>query len=175
MHTSKYPQRLYPRHEHGIVLLVSLVILLMLTLLGLAVMNMSTLQERIAGNATMQNRAFQGAESALANVVSSVVSSTANLVQAMTPSGGSCPTVAITTTPADGAVTASANLRYLMQSQAMLGWGMGVDTQTVGQNFEVTANSTLKDGSNNNLATANLARGIVRIAPSSKDAAPCSS
>ncbi len=158
--------------QRGIVLLMSLVILLLLTLLGLAVMNMSTLQERIAGNQMAQNRAFQGAESTLTDVISQLMVNTANLVLAMPGLDGSCSTVPLGVTPADGAITATANLRYLMQSQAMLGWGMGVDTQTVGQNFEVTSNSNLMDGATP-LATAGLARGITRIAPASREAQPC--
>jgi len=51
--------------ERGSVLLVSLMILLMLTLLGLAAVQTTTLEERMAGNNSEQSRAFQAAEAAL--------------------------------------------------------------------------------------------------------------
>ncbi len=51
--------------ERGSVLLVSLMILLMLTILGLAAVQTTTLEERMAGNSSEQSRAFQAAEAAL--------------------------------------------------------------------------------------------------------------
>lgn len=53
------------RHEHGAVLLVSLVMLLLLTLIGLAGMRMVQLEERMAGNLRDRQTAFQAAEAAL--------------------------------------------------------------------------------------------------------------
>lgn len=51
--------------ESGAVLIVALVILLILTILGLAVMESSIIEERSAGNALTRNAAFQAAEAAL--------------------------------------------------------------------------------------------------------------
>lgn len=51
--------------EAGAVLIVALVILLILTILGLAVMESSIIEERSAGNALTRNAAFQAAEAAL--------------------------------------------------------------------------------------------------------------
>lgn len=55
------------RHEfeRGAVLLVSLVMLLLLTLIGLASMRMVQLEERMAGNLRDRQMAFQAAEAAL--------------------------------------------------------------------------------------------------------------
>ncbi|MBD9679049.1 hypothetical protein IB274_20245 [Pseudomonas sp. PDM18] len=55
------------RHETecGAVLLVSLVMLLLLTLIGLAGMHMVQLEERMAGNLRDRQMAFQAAEAAL--------------------------------------------------------------------------------------------------------------
>lgn len=54
-----------PRRQAGTVLVISLVILLVLTLLGVASMQTSALQEKMAGNLHDTNLAFQSAEGAL--------------------------------------------------------------------------------------------------------------
>lgn len=56
----------YPINEqHGAVLIVSLIILLVMTLIGLSAMRSTTLEERMAGNARNQENAFQAGEAAL--------------------------------------------------------------------------------------------------------------
>ncbi len=51
--------------EHGIVLVMALVFLLLLTLTGLAAVTSSSLEEKMTGNTQDRNIAFQSAESAL--------------------------------------------------------------------------------------------------------------
>lgn len=51
--------------EHGFVLVMSLVFLLLLTILGATSMNTSSLQEKMAGNLRDQDMALQAADSAL--------------------------------------------------------------------------------------------------------------
>ncbi|MFZ5594350.1 MAG: pilus assembly PilX family protein [Pseudomonadota bacterium] len=51
--------------QHGSVLIVSLMILLVLTLIGVTAMGVSTLEEKMAGNSRDQALAFQAAEAAL--------------------------------------------------------------------------------------------------------------
>lgn len=51
--------------QHGMALIVSLILLLALTLLGLAAMQNTSLEERMAGNLRAENVAFQASESAL--------------------------------------------------------------------------------------------------------------
>lgn len=51
--------------QNGMVLVISLILLLVITLLAIASMQDSTLQERMAGNAHDQQSAFQSAEAAL--------------------------------------------------------------------------------------------------------------
>jgi type IV pilus assembly protein PilX len=53
------------RHQRGISLLVVLVLLLIMTLLGLAILRGTMLEERMAGNMYERSLAFQAAESAL--------------------------------------------------------------------------------------------------------------
>ena len=53
------------RRQDGMALIVSLVILLSMTLLGLAAIQNTTLEERMAGTIRAENMAFQAAEAAL--------------------------------------------------------------------------------------------------------------
>jgi type IV pilus assembly protein PilX len=54
-----------PRQQHGAVLIISLIMLLVLTLLGVTSMRTSILEEKMAGNLRDKNLSFQAAESAL--------------------------------------------------------------------------------------------------------------
>jgi len=51
--------------QQGVVLVVSLVILLVMTLIGISAMKVTGLEEKMAGNSRNMNIAFQSAESAL--------------------------------------------------------------------------------------------------------------
>lgn len=53
------------KRQRGAVLIVSLLILILLTLLGLTAIQAGTVQERIAGNTRNLDQAFQAAEAAL--------------------------------------------------------------------------------------------------------------
>lgn len=59
------PRHVPPRHQHGISLVVTLILLLMMTLLGLAVLRNTTLEERMSANMLDRTYQFQAAESAL--------------------------------------------------------------------------------------------------------------
>jgi len=53
------------RHEGGFALAMTLIMLLVLTILGVTAMNMSSLQQKMAGNMQESQVAFQAAESAV--------------------------------------------------------------------------------------------------------------
>lgn len=53
------------KSQQGAILVISLLLLLVMTVLGIAVMRMTRMQERMAGNTRDLNIALQGAESAL--------------------------------------------------------------------------------------------------------------
>ncbi|AJD47070.1 type IV pilus assembly protein PilX [Isoalcanivorax pacificus W11-5] len=53
------------RGQRGAALMIGLVLLLVMTLMGIAAMRSTTMQERMAGSLQDQNRALQAAESAL--------------------------------------------------------------------------------------------------------------
>ncbi len=52
-----------PRHQRGVVLYVALILLILLTLLGIAGMQVSSMQERMSSAWRASNLAFQNAES----------------------------------------------------------------------------------------------------------------
>jgi type IV pilus assembly protein PilX len=56
---------LHPQRQSGFVLVVALILLLVLTLLGLAAAQSTSLEERMAGNARNHDMAFQAAEAGL--------------------------------------------------------------------------------------------------------------
>ncbi len=55
----------YKKQQSGVVLVISLIMLLLLTILGISTMQANILEERMAGNSRDQNIAFQAAESTL--------------------------------------------------------------------------------------------------------------
>jgi len=55
----------HTKHQKGAVLIVSLVMLIIMTLLGISGMNNTVMQERMAGNQRNSTLAFQAAEAAL--------------------------------------------------------------------------------------------------------------
>lgn len=62
----------YPGRQRGAALLVALMVLLILTLLGLTSSNVSIMQERMAGNVSEINLAFQDAESTIREIEQAV-------------------------------------------------------------------------------------------------------
>lgn len=55
----------YPARQRGAVLIISLIILIVLTILGVTAMQSTTLEEKMAGNMRERDIAFQSAEAAL--------------------------------------------------------------------------------------------------------------
>lgn len=64
-HENRQPEFITPGRQRGAVLLFSLIMLLLLTIIGVTAMQMTTLQERMAGGYRDRHAAFQGAEAAL--------------------------------------------------------------------------------------------------------------
>lgn len=62
------------KHQQGAVLIVSLVILIGMTLIGVASMGTSLVQEKMATNAQTSNVSFQAAESAVRGLIRNVLS-----------------------------------------------------------------------------------------------------
>ena len=62
MSSSQIPRRAAPNAQRGAVLFISLIILVVLALIGIAGMQTTTLQERMAGNYYTIGRAFENSE-----------------------------------------------------------------------------------------------------------------
>jgi type IV pilus assembly protein PilX len=60
--------------QRGAILVTSLLLLLVLTIIGVSVMQMTRMQERMSGNSSDVNLAFQGAESGLRGAESKILS-----------------------------------------------------------------------------------------------------
>ena len=54
-------------HQRGAILVTSMLLLLVLTIIGITAMQMTRMQERMAGNTRDLNLAFQGSEAGLRN------------------------------------------------------------------------------------------------------------
>lgn len=65
MNTKNFAPATVGREQRGFVLIVALILLLVLTILGLAAAQSTSLEERMAGNARNHDLAFQAAEAAL--------------------------------------------------------------------------------------------------------------
>lgn len=79
-------------HQSGSVLIVSLIFLLLLTVVGVSAMNMTRLEERMAGNFRDHEMAFQAAEAALMDA-EAYVEANFDIAQAITNpgcTGGTC-------------------------------------------------------------------------------------
>ena len=57
------------KRQQGVVLIISLMILLLLSIIGIAVVSNATLEERMANNFQQSTLAFQGAETAIRDIV----------------------------------------------------------------------------------------------------------
>ena len=65
MYSKTYNKTFIYRQQRGAVLIISLIMLLVLTLLGVTSMRTTVLEEKMAGNLRDKNTAFQAAETAL--------------------------------------------------------------------------------------------------------------
>lgn len=63
------------QHQSGVVLIVSLVMLLLLTIIGITGMQVSGLEEKMAGNSKEKNLAFQAAEAGLRDAENDILNS----------------------------------------------------------------------------------------------------
>jgi type IV pilus assembly protein PilX len=67
-----YPKDSFPQQQHGAVLVVALIMLMLLSLLALSSVRSSTMEEKMAGNTRDRNKAFQAAEAAVRHCVNQV-------------------------------------------------------------------------------------------------------
>lgn len=142
------------RHERGTVLIMSLVILLILTLLGVTAMGTSSLQQKMSGNTQEVTRALEAAESGVIKVAN-----TQGSLDLYTPWSTSNNGGAFTFGSSGlGVVTASVTVGFIDFSPPKR--GSGYDNTYTAANFD--ANSVGTTMAN---AKAVVHQGIAQIVP----------
>lgn len=145
--------------QRGAVLIVSLVILLVLTLIGVAGMNSSVMQERMASNAQNSNRAFQGAESSATALTEILMTGNLNLLQeAMDAADDLSSTGSVTLDAANGVQT-EYQARYLGEVIISSGSSMDADESTTllkGYRYELRGSAEM----DNTGAASTVYKGI---------------
>jgi type IV pilus assembly protein PilX len=103
----------YGQQQRGAALILSLVILLVLTLIGVAGMNSSVMQERMAANAQNSNRTFQAAESTVGALTNKLYENDLTLLrESMQNSSGESSKVTVNIDSGNG-VSGSYQARFL--------------------------------------------------------------
>ncbi len=121
-----------PRRQQGIVLVVSLVILMILTILGMAAMSTSSLEIKMSGNAQETTRALEAAESGLNRLYNDTTSfNTSNLPKAVPYTYGTM-----------NAVTASVSVNFIEYSSPVRGSGYSATNSQVANFDEVSEGKT---------------------------------
>ncbi|NMT65517.1 pilus assembly PilX family protein [Marinobacter orientalis] len=145
--------------ERGATLIVSLIVLLVLTLIGVAGMNTSVMQERMAVNSQNSNRAFQAAESSLSALLDDVQANDLDLLrQSMQRASGESDPVPVTI-DGDNGVTGSYQARFLGEVIITSGSSMDADqssNQLKGFRYELEAEADMA----NTGASARVFKGI---------------
>ena len=137
--------------EKGAVLVISLIMLLLLTLIGVTATQVTGLEERMAGNMRDSNLAFQSAESALragenlltqATLPSFTSAGTNGLyAQTGTPPGAYDTWGANTASYSAASDQVAANPQYVIQRLANIESGSSLDASSFGQSeiYRITA------------------------------------
>lgn len=122
--------------QQGSALIICMVFLLLLTIMGVSSMQSATLQEKMAGNAVDENRAFQRAEAALRAGEAALQSSTSGVAvdeDASLPGLGSVPSSGWQLVESNAGYyhttkLGSANEVYRVTA---VGYGLSADTRVV--------------------------------------------
>lgn len=135
------------RYERGTALIISLVILLILTLLGITAMSTSSLEQKMSGNTQEATRAFEAAESGLNQAL--------NTSGSLTLSGSSSNNFTYSTMNA----TADVSTAFVQYSSPKRGSGYS-DKNFQTANFDQSATGKTGVG-----AKAVVHQGIAQIVP----------
>lgn len=145
--------------ERGATLIVSLIMLLVLTLIGISGMNTSVMQERMAVNSQNSNRAFQAAESTVRSLMDEVYASNLDLLrESMQNASGLSEKTDVTIDP-DNGVSGSYQARYLGEVIVTSGSSMDADessNQLKGFRYELEGEASMA----NTGASSRVFKGI---------------
>ncbi|MCK0107277.1 PilX N-terminal domain-containing pilus assembly protein [Marinobacter sp. S0848L] len=149
--------------EHGAALIISLVILVVITVIGIGSMNSSILQERMSANAQNARQAFFSAEAAnqdLFRKLEPMDSSSAEWKRALDAQDAGILVAGPTKSYGGGASgsVATSEVRYLGEAQP-LNYSMGEDIETYRHRFEIIGDATVTGTG----ATDTVFRGVQAV------------
>ena len=170
----------YPNQQRGAVLIISLIMLLVLTIIGVTSMRTTVLEEKMAGNMNDKNLAFQAAEAALrdgeALVNSLVATSSFNGTAGRLGSGDADPDFFASATWSNtNSIAYSGTLnyvgaqpRYIVKfvkqiegdSGSLKVGGYGNDRASTVSNFRVTARGTGKSADSSAILQAYYGKNL---------------
>lgn len=140
-------------HQSGAVLIISLIMLLVMTIIGVTAMRSSTLEEKMAANTMNYNITFHAAESAIENALDD----TTSLVQAIVTNSP----VSVNLDVGDSSITSNANVTYLGSGIA-LGFSLGQNASAFSSySFDATGTASRA----NSGANVSMSQGVRRIGP----------
>lgn len=157
MSNHKKPVSAY--RERGATLIVSLIVLLVLTLIGVAGMNTSVMQERMAVNSQNSNRAFQAAESTVRALMDDVYDNDLTVLRQSMQNASSKSDVTNVTIDQDNGVTGSYQARFLGEVIITSGSSMDANessNQLKGFRYELEGEASVA----NTGASARVFKGI---------------
>ena len=145
--------------QNGAVLVVSLIILLVMTVLGLAASGSANMELRMAGNNERINSTLQAAESAVEATINNI-----NLLgQALNSTGSINQSIRLDSAYDANSqpVKSEAEISYIGQG-SVDGFSLGVNNSNfVAHNFEVIGTGSMQDNT-----TSITSQGVYRVAPS---------
>ena len=146
--------------QKGAALIVSLIVLLVLTLIGVAGMNTSVMQERMAVNSQNSNRAFQAAESTVSALTNQLYANDLSLLrESMQSATEESSVVSVTTLDSGNGITGTYQARFLGEIIITSGSSMNADessSQLKGFRYELIGEAEM----DNTGAEARVFKGI---------------
>lgn len=138
------------RRQRGVALVTSLVILLILTIIGIAAMRTSSLEERMAGNVQDTTYAFQAAES--------------GLNRAIAEPGGLSLTSEVTKSYTFGSARAETSTKFKQFAPPKRGSGYSA-TSFDSANFDQSSTGKMGADASGSVARSTVHRGVAQIIP----------
>lgn len=149
-----------PAAQRGAALIISLIVLLVLTLIGVAGMNTSVMQERMAVNAQNSNRAFQAAESTVSALTNQLYANDLSLLrESMQNSSGESSKVTVNNLDSGNGITGTYQARFLGEIIITSGSSMDANessSQLKGYRYELIGEAAMA----NTGAEARVFKGI---------------
>lgn len=134
--------------QQGAALIISLVVLLVITVIGLTSMKTSILQERMSANAQNARQAFLAAEAASQDLYRKLEPMNSSSTEWQRALGALDKGIRVATTPvtyggAGSGKAATAELRYLGEANLVEGHSFGEDIETFRQRYELIGDATV--------------------------------